>query len=95
MQVYTATPMIGQWVPQTSESYDVAQSMTQPFPGIIILFRYVRQEMPLFVVASESKVVDEKSLTQLYAEFAEEDRALANAGMADYARLLAAEDNAE
>jgi len=37
---------------------------------------------------------DEAKMTALYAEFAEEDRALAEAGMADYAAGLAREDAA-
>jgi len=36
--------------------------------------------------------LDETELAALYAEFAEEDRALAESGMADYANGLAAED---
>lgn len=36
--------------------------------------------------------LNESSLAALYAEFAEENRALAEAGMEDYARLLAEED---
>ena len=35
---------------------------------------------------------DEEAMAALYAEFAEEDRALAEAGMADYAAGLARED---
>jgi hypothetical protein len=35
---------------------------------------------------------DESEWAALYAEFAEEDRALAEAGMADYAAALARED---
>ncbi|MEW6125637.1 MAG: hypothetical protein AB1757_01125 [Acidobacteriota bacterium] len=38
-------------------------------------------------------VVDEKQLAALYAEFAEEDRQLAEEGMADYAEALAREDS--
>jgi hypothetical protein len=34
-------------------------------------------------------------LAQLYAEFAQEDRELANAGLADYAHSLAVEDGVE
>ncbi len=94
MQAYTATPVVGQWVPQTLEPYGVSQTATQAFPNII-LFHCVWQEMPPLVVASEPNVVDEQVLAQLYAEFAEEDRALANAGLADYARMLAVEDAKE
>jgi len=94
MQAYTTTPVVGQWVPQTLEPYGVSQTATQAFPNIV-LFRYVWQEMPPLVVANEPNVIDEKMLAQLYAEFAEEDRALANAGLADYARMLAVEDAEE
>ena len=37
---------------------------------------------------------DEEKMAALYAEFAEEDRALAEAGMADYAAGLVREENA-
>lgn len=37
-------------------------------------------------------VDDEQAFAALFAECADEDRALANAGVADYARLLLAED---
>ena len=36
--------------------------------------------------------VDEEELTKLYGEFAEEDRQLAEEGMADYTNSLAKED---
>lgn len=36
--------------------------------------------------------IDESKLAGLYAEFADEDRELAEAGMEDYARSLAEED---
>ena len=39
--------------------------------------------------------IDEQTLAQLYSEFAEEDRALANAGLSEYARTLAAADEEE
>lgn len=38
---------------------------------------------------------DESKMAALYAEFAEEDRALAEMGMADYAAGLAREDAAQ
>jgi hypothetical protein len=50
----------------------------------------VVQSMPSYI--GTPNLVDEQTLVQLYAEFAEEDRALANVGLADYARLLADED---
>ena len=37
-------------------------------------------------------VVDESQLAALYAEFADEDRELAEAGLADYESLLVGED---
>ena len=36
--------------------------------------------------------VDEEELTKLYEEFAEEDRQLAEEGIADYTKSLAKED---
>jgi hypothetical protein len=41
---------------------------------------------------SKSNVVDESQLAALYAEFAEEDRNLAEEGIADYANGLMNED---
>ena len=41
---------------------------------------------------SKPPVVDESQLAVLYGEFAEEDRALAEEGMAGYAKGLAKED---
>lgn len=41
---------------------------------------------------SKSHVVDESKLAALYAEFADEDRNLAEEGMADYAEALAKEE---
>ncbi len=39
-----------------------------------------------------SPEIDETKLAKLYAEFADEDRSLAEHGMGDYAESLAAED---
>lgn len=39
-----------------------------------------------------SPTVDESKLAELYGEFAEEDRELAEEGMADYAAALTKED---
>lgn len=41
---------------------------------------------------SKSPIVDESKLAALYAEFAEEDRSLAEEGMADYAQGLMKEE---
>ena len=41
---------------------------------------------------SKPRVVDEAQLAALYAEFAEEDRSLAEEGMADFAAGLVKED---
>ena len=41
---------------------------------------------------SATSIPDEKWLATLYAEFAEEDRELAEVGMSDYAEKLANED---
>ena len=41
---------------------------------------------------SAAPAVDESKLAALYAEFAEEDRELAEEGMADYAAALTRED---
>ena len=41
---------------------------------------------------SKSRVLDESQLAALYAEFAEEDRSLAEEGLRDYAEGLIKED---
>lgn len=41
---------------------------------------------------NKSRVLDESQLAALYAEFAEEDRSLAEEGMTDYAEGLMKED---
>jgi outer membrane protein assembly factor BamD (BamD/ComL family) len=51
----------------------------------LAFLKYRSQSKPL--------VVNEAQLAALYAEFAEEDRELAEEGMADYAEGLRAEDN--
>lgn len=48
-------------------------------------FRAHRKRVPV-------RLPDEEALASLYAEFAEEDRALAEEGIAEYARILAEED---
>lgn len=48
-------------------------------------YHALRKRMPM-------QIADFSTLAALYAEFADEDRALAEEGMAEYARSLAAED---
>jgi len=94
MQTYTATPMTGQWVSQTLQAYDLSLTAPQIMPGLI-LYEYKWREVVLPPIEPERDLYDEVMMAQLYAEFAQEDRELANAGLADYAHLLAVEDSAE
>ena len=56
----------------------------------------VRPGVHDIVVVLQSKLdeLDDTQLSSLYAEFAHEDRMLAEAGIAEYAQQLAAEDGA-
>lgn len=53
------------------------------------------QMSPDWEQPSESSVKEMVDFNALYAEFAEEDRTLAEAGMSDYAVGLAREDDAQ
>lgn len=94
MQTYTTTPVIGQLVSQTLQAYDLSQTATQVMPGLI-LYKYKWQEVVLPPINPVRDLCDEVMLAQLYVEFAQEDRELANAGLADYAHSLAVEDRVE
>jgi hypothetical protein len=94
MQTYTTTPMIGQWVPQALQAGDLSQTATQVMPSLI-LYKYNWEEVVLPPISPVRDLCDEVMLAQLYAEFAREDRELANAGLADYAHSLAVEDGVE
>lgn len=94
MQTYTTTPVIGQWMSQTLQVYDLSQTATPVLPGLI-LYQYKWQEVVLPPINPARDLLDEVMLAQLYAEFAQEDRELANAGLADYAHSLAVEDGVE
>ncbi len=91
MQSYTTTFTFGQWVPQTLGDTGLSQT-AEPVSQNLVLFKFVLQEAPLFMPSPEPTMVNEQMLAQMYAEFADEDRALANMGISDYARLLADED---
>jgi hypothetical protein len=94
MQTYTNTHVIEQWVPQTLQAYGLSQTATQVMPGPI-LYKYKLQEVILPPINPTRDLLDEVMLAQLYAEFAQEDRELANTGLADYAHSLAVEDGVE
>ncbi len=91
MQTYTNTHVIEQWVPQTLQTYDLSQTATQVMPGLI-LHQYILQGVVIPPINPVRDLYDEVMLAQLYAEFAQEDRDLANAGLADYAHSLAIDD---
>ena len=94
MQTYTTTPVIGQWMSQTLQVYDLSQTATPVLPGLI-LYQYKWQEVVLPPINPARDLLDEVMLAQLYTEFAQEDRELANTGLADYAHSLAVEDGVE
>ena len=89
MQAYTTAPTTGQWVCQTL-GLNVQSLTVQPDYSNILLFQFIWNEPS----DSPPHIINEQELAQLYAEFADEDRALANGGMIDYARLLDSEDGA-
>jgi hypothetical protein len=91
METFTTTRSVGQWTPQLNVGSAASEVTAQGSPSFV-LYRFVVQAMPSYIEAPN--VIDEQMLAQLYAEFAEEDRALANAGLKDYALLLSHEDKA-
>jgi hypothetical protein len=93
MQTYTNTHVIEQWVPQTLQAYGLSQTATPVMPGLI--FKYKLQEVVLPPINPARDLLDEVMLAQLYAEFAQEDRELANEGLTNYAHSLAVEDGVE
>ena len=94
MQTYTTTPMIGQLVSQI-QAYDLSPTATPPVLPGLILYQYDWQEVVLPTINPVRDLCDEVMLAQLYAEFAREDRELANAGLANYAHSLAVDDGLE
>ena len=70
------------------------QNMTsQSTVPVFMLYRPTRASSPQFqVMPSGSTTRSIEQLAQLYAAFAEEDRELAEAGLADYADSLCRED---
>lgn len=94
MQTYTTTPMIGPWVSQPLHAYELSEMATQVMPGLI-LYEYKLQEVAMPPINPVRDLCDEVILVQLYAEFAQEDRELANTGLAAYAHSLAVEDGVE
>lgn len=94
MQTYATTRVIGQWVSQTLQAYGLSQTAPQVMPGMI-LYKYKLQEVVLPPINPVRDLCDEVMLVQIYAEFAQEDRELSNAGLADYAHSLAVEDGVE
>jgi hypothetical protein len=94
MQTYTNTHVIEQWVPQILQAYGLSQTATPVMPGPI-LYECTWREVVIPPINSARDLCDEVMLAQLYAEFAQEDRELANAGLADYAHSLAVDDGLE
>ena len=77
--------MAREYVNQTVQSLDADQLAEINGHLAYLRFRKRTQGMPSF---------DVSQIAGLYAEAAEEDRNLAEAGMADYAKALAREDSA-
>lgn len=94
MQTNTTTPMIGQLVSRTLPAYGSSQTAPQVMPGPI-LYEYTWREVVIPPINPAHDLCDEVMLAQLYAEFAQEDRELANTGLAAYAHSLAVEDGVE
>lgn len=93
----SAQLLIGHW--QTIETPPLISGSVSYFyalPYRIEIQRLDFDERPLFTRAITPPpliVNEEGTLTQLYAEFAEEDRELAEMGLADYRQLLAGTDS--
>jgi hypothetical protein len=89
--MYTASSAqrVGQWAPEVSY-------MPLPYTGEVTLpytvYKLVWEERPMVEPLSPAPSTEELVLAELYAEFAEEDRELAEMGLADYARLLREEE---
>lgn len=89
--MYTAssTQRVGRWTPEISY-------MPLPYTGGVTLpytvYKLVWEERPMVEFVSPALSAEELALAELYAEFAEEDRELAEMGLADYARLLRQEE---
>lgn len=91
MPTFTTTQGIGQFISRPVGTVSSSQTATLSYAPPII-FELVLQEYPFSVGEREPNQIDEQSLSQLYAEFAEEDRNLANAGLRQYVRGLEDED---
>jgi hypothetical protein len=89
--MYTAnsSQRIGQWAPAvvyTSLPYTGEAAL--PY----MVYKLVWEESPIEEFVSPPMSAEEIALAELYAEFAEEDRELAEMGLTDYARLLCEEE---
>lgn len=79
----------GQWTPEVTYS-PLPYTGEEELPYTV--YKLVWKESPLEEFISPPMPTEELALAQLYAEFGEEDRELAEMGLADYARLLREEE---
>ncbi len=77
-------------------AFQMTATVQQDGTMILRLPAAVRPGVHDIVVVLQSKLeeLNDAQLSALYAEFAHEDRRLAEAGMGEYAQQLAAEDGA-
>ena len=89
--MYTASSnqRIGQWTPEVIYT---PLSCTGDADLLYMIYKLVWEERPIEEFAPHPMSIEEQTLAELYAEFAEEDRELAEMGLIDYARLLQEEE---
>ena len=89
--MYTASSSqrIGQWAPQIV--YTSLPYTSEAAPSYMV-YKLAWEEHPIEEFVLPSKFAAELALAELYAEFAEEDRELAEMGLANYSRLLCEEE---
>lgn len=89
METASSSQRLGQWAPDvTYKPLPYTSEISAPY----VVYKLVWEERPLVEIVSPPAADEEWALAELYGEFAEEDRKLAEMGLADYARLLREEE---
>ena len=78
----------GTWRPVTVESGMYTGQLTRPTAYVILWF----PDTDLYKLVEETPIEKEEKLTQLFAEFAEEDMKMAESGLAEYNAMLVDDD---
>lgn len=89
--MYTASSKrsLGQWMPQVT-FYPPSYTSEVSLPYTTYTLVWEESSVPHSV--EEALSIEEMKLAELYAEFAEEDRQLAAAGLIHYAKVLQEEE---